>query len=122
MQHERYKAIAMIITAAKTNICKANISAYCIWIRSETVLCSMQKRCLGISHSKTVCINYTLVVILVFLLIFMKIHGYHSVDMQTNSNHCTPAWLELELLENTIVQSVYTCLENMSMRICQVCL
>lgn len=68
-------------------MCEVSISAQCVWVRSERSLSSMQKICLGISHIKVACIYFTLSRTLVFLLIFMKIHGFHSVDMQTNSDH-----------------------------------
>lgn len=83
MKHEYYKTMAIIITAPKTNICEMSIPAQCVWVRSERILCSMQKSCLDVSHSKIPCTYFTLSGTLVFLLIFMKMH----VDMQTNSDH-----------------------------------
>lgn len=40
MKHENYKTIAMIITAAKTNMCKVSISAECVWMVSRRILCT----------------------------------------------------------------------------------
>jgi len=40
MKHENDRTIAMIITATKTN--EVSISAQCIWVRSERILCSVQ--------------------------------------------------------------------------------
>lgn len=87
MKYEYYKTMAIIITAAKTNMCEMSIPAQCAWVRSDRILCSMQKSCLDISHSEIPCTYFTLSGILVFLLIFMKIHGLYIVDMQTNSDH-----------------------------------
>lgn len=87
MKHENYKTVAMINTAAKTNMYEASISAQCVWVGSERILCSMQKSCLGISHIKIACAYFILSGISVFLLIFMKIHGFCSADTQTNSGH-----------------------------------
>lgn len=87
MKHEYYKTMAMIITAAKTNMCEMSIPAQCVWVRSERILCSTQKSCLDISHCKIPCTYFTLSGTLVLLLIFTKIHGFRIVDMQTNSDH-----------------------------------
>lgn len=40
MKHENYKTIAMIITAAKTNMCEGSISAVCVWMISKRILCT----------------------------------------------------------------------------------
>lgn len=40
MKHENYKTIAMIVTAAKTNMCKVSISAGCVSMISKRILCT----------------------------------------------------------------------------------
>lgn len=40
MKHENYKTISLIITAAKTNMCEASISAECVWMMSKRILCT----------------------------------------------------------------------------------
>lgn len=47
----------------------------------------MQKWCLGIFHIKIAYIYFTVSETSVFLLIFMKIHGICSVDMEKKSDH-----------------------------------
>lgn len=40
MKYGNYKTIAVIITAAKTNMCKVSIFAECVWMISKRIFCT----------------------------------------------------------------------------------